>query len=305
MFVRFMDRRHIELGGFYENVIGLSRIRSFRHAVDWKRQDKDIFWGGECILFETFYNGLAEVSDSDGDPERARLVPVFRTSDLDALTALWRARGANILSVVQAPQGGRQAYVRDPVGLLIAFREVAVPQTPHDREAIRRRDRGEAFNPGCLPMAEHLQELGWVQIRVADVKAGAPFYAQVLGLELVGEGDGWAHYDLGDNSILELVAGGTPRAAPSAQMATTGAVIARVDDVVALREKARSAGFAVINELYEFPRGKLSYVSDAEGNPFGLYHAVHPSHYVAAHPPAPEDTEAARRLAEALYARNA
>lgn len=301
MFVRYLDSRHIDVGAFYENVLGLSRIRSFRHAVDWKRQDKDIYWGGECILFETFYNGLAEVSPEDGDPDRAPLVPVFRTSNLDALTARWTARGADVVKIAPVEGGGRQAYVRDPAGLLIAVREAATPPTYQDREASRRRERGEAFNPGCLPMAEHLQEIGWVQRRVADVIGLKPFYSGILGLSLLGEGTGWARYDLGDNTILELIAGGVARPAPGAQMETTGALIVRVDDVVVLREQARAAGYAVVNELYEFPRGRLSYIADGEGNIIGIYHAVHPSDYITAHPPAPEDIEAARRLAETTH----
>lgn len=305
MFVRFMDARHIGVGSFYEAVLGLSRIRSFRHAVDWKRQDKDLYWGGECILFETFYNGLAEVSPEDGDPDRAALVPVFRTSNLDALIAQWALRGAAVVRTESTAIGGRQAYVRDPAGLLIAVREVAAPDTPRDREALRRRQRGEAFNPGCLPMAEHLQEIGWVQRRVADVAGLKPFYAGILGLALLGEGAGWAHYDLGDNTTLEVIAGGVARPAPGAQMETTGALIVRVDDVIALRERARTAGYTVVNELYEFPRGKLSYIADGEGNIIGIYHAVHPSAYIASHPPAPEDIEAARRLAETEHVKKA
>jgi len=50
--------------------------------------------------------------------------------------------------------------------------------------------RGEAFNPGCASMPAHLQELGWVRLRVADKAAAKQFYgARVsLGREKFGIG---------------------------------------------------------------------------------------------------------------------
>ncbi len=303
-FTRFVQPDQIGIGQFYETVIGLPRIRSFRHAIDWKRQDKDFFWGGECILFETFYNGRATVSKDDADPARAPLVPVFRTSDLTALVDHWRTRGADVALIADVP-GGRQAWIRDPAGLLIAIREVDEPTTLHDLEALRRRRRGEAFNPGCAAMPEHLQEIGWVQRRVADVAAQTRFFGGVLGLTLIEEGDDRAIFDLGDNVLLELLAGGTSRPAPAAQMETTGVIIVRVDDMPALREKARAAGHAVVHELYQFPRGTLSYVDDGAGHLIGLSHMTHPSTYIAVHPPVTEDIEADRRWAEALAAQQA
>lgn len=298
-FTRFMPFRHMEaVGRFYEHELGLPRIRSFRHATDWKRQDKDFFWGGECLMFETFYNGRTAPSAADGDPERAALVPIFRTDDLDALLTTWAERGIAPVQQEQGPAGSRAAFLRDPAGLLFGVRQVASYETVIDREALRRRLRGEAFNPACARMPAHLQELGWVRRRVADPTALAPFYGGLLGLALLDQGEGWAHYDFGDNSILELIAGGSAGAPPEAQVATTGVIILRVNSVDDLREAARSAGFAVVHEEYRFAAGTLSYIADGEGNLVGITDRHHPSAYRAIELPVIEDVEADRRWAE-------
>lgn len=301
LFVRFVKPELGAIGGYYEHVVGLPRIRSYRHAIDHKKQDKDMFWGGECILFETFFSARGTVTEADGDPARAPLVPVFRTSDLDALLAIWAARGAEIVAVAEVA-GGRQGWVRDTAGLLVAVRQAA-GDGPQDRIAALRRARGEAFNPGCLPMPDLLQEIGWVQRRVADLAAQAHFYGDTLGLPLIERGAGRIVYDLGDNSLLELLAGGSALVPPpAAQVETTGVMILRVDDAPALRDRARAAAYAVVHELYDPPQCQLTYVADAEGYPVGLFSTRHPSAYLAQRSPAPEDLEAERRWAEACFA---
>jgi predicted enzyme related to lactoylglutathione lyase len=296
--VRFMPIDQMTpVGAFYELGLGLSRVRSFRHAIDWKKQDKDFFWGGECLMLETFYNGLTAATAADGDPARAPLVPIFRTTDLDALLADWATR--NIVPVaIETVPNGREAFIRDPAGLLVGFRQIDMATSSQDVEAARRTRRGEAFNPACAAMPAYLQEIGWVRRRLADVAGQRAFYHDVLGLPILAEGDGWAHYDLGDNSILELASGGTAGPTPKAQVATTGVINFRVDDVPALRERVRAAGYAVVHELYSFPRGQLSYFADGEGNMVGVAAMYHPSAYFSMLPPVSEDIEADRRWAE-------
>jgi predicted enzyme related to lactoylglutathione lyase len=96
--------------------------------------------------------------------------------------ATFVGRGAKVLPIRPIPFG-REAFVVDPTGRLIGFRQrdLASPLAA-DREARRRFKRGEASNPGCASMPTHLQELGWVRLRVADKAAAKQFYGARVGL---------------------------------------------------------------------------------------------------------------------------
>lgn len=191
-----------------------------------------------------------------------------------------RARGGVVTGPVDGVRG-HEAFVVDPAGQQIGLR--ATPRHPTlaaDREARRRALRGEAFNPGCASMPSGWRELGWVQLRAAD-----PARRSTL-------------LDLGDAVTLKIVAGGSVRAAPAAQYASTAAMILRVrglDGLVAAKVPR-------VGKRYVTQQGSWLYVAAPEGNVVGLREWNHPSAYAAKTPPVPTDLEAARRAVEARTA---
>jgi catechol 2,3-dioxygenase-like lactoylglutathione lyase family enzyme len=48
----------------------------------------------------------------------------------------------------------------------------------------------------------------WAGLLVEDLPASIVFYRDVLGLPLLREGEGWAHFDAGEGAVLELFSGG-------------------------------------------------------------------------------------------------
>jgi predicted enzyme related to lactoylglutathione lyase len=240
------------------------------------------------------------LSAREADPATARQIPIFRTEDLDALMAGFAARGAKTLPARPTFQG-REAFVTDPMGRLVGFRERdPASALPADREARRRFKRGEAFNPGCAPMPAHLQELGWVRLTVADLAAAKRFYGATVGLPYLGAVGGAELFDLGDNTTLEIVGGGIPRAVPPEQRAAESVMILRVVDFPATLARLSAAGQPFPFKIYAMANGGFSYIADSEGNLIGLADRKPPAAYRATLPVLPEDLEARRRWVEAM-----
>jgi predicted enzyme related to lactoylglutathione lyase len=257
----------------------------------------DIFWGGECSIFEIVY-----VKDKSPAPEAtvasAASVPIFRVHDLEALRARWTARGA-VMTPTQPRGNAREAYVADPDGYWIGFRESAADsKEPHDVEARRRRRRGETFNPGCKSMPEGVQEIGWLVRRVADVAAMTKFYRDALGLKQLADDAGHARFDLGDNVILELAPGGAARPAPTDRYLGTSAILMRVTDVAAFRAAVLKGGGKIVNERVPLHWAELTYGTDPEGAVLGAEQGYHPGAYAPEKFVLPENLEAERRWRE-------
>jgi predicted enzyme related to lactoylglutathione lyase len=281
---------------FYDKTLQLPLMMTMRTA----QQNKNYFWCGEDIVLDLSHHALeTPLSPREADPAKARQIPIFRTEDLDALMASMAARGAKTLPA-RPTFLGREAFVVDPMGRLIGFRQrdLASPLAA-DREARRRFKRGEAFNPGCAPMPAHLQELGWVRLTVADLAAAKDFYGAKVGLASLGAAGGAELFDLGDNTTLEIVAGGTPRPVPSEQRAAESVMILRVVDFPATLARLKAAGQPFPYRIYAMANGGFSYIADSEGNLLGLADRKPPAAYRATLPVLPEDLEARRRWVEA------
>jgi predicted enzyme related to lactoylglutathione lyase len=158
--------------------------------------------------------------------------------------------------------------------------------------------RGEGFNPGCKPMPDHWQEIGWVRLTVADLPAMTRFYRDVIGLGFIGMADGCALLDLGDNTTLELAPGGAPRDPPKRQMDSLACIILRVTDVHALVKELKAANVHFVHDMLTSIKGDWTYISDPEGNVVGLSQRAHPGDYCDKAEVRPEDIENARRWAE-------
>jgi predicted enzyme related to lactoylglutathione lyase len=280
---------------FYGKTLGLPLMMTMRTP----QQNKNYFWGGEDIVLDLSHHAPEGPFDPrDADPATARQVPIFRTENVEALMATFTTRGASVLPIRPAPLG-REAFVVDPTGRLIGFRQ-RDPDSPlaADRKARRRFKRGEAFNPGCAPMPAHLQELGWVRLRVADTEAAKRFYGARVGLPYLGSTGGAALFDLGDNTTLEIVGGGVPRPLPTAQNASDSVMILRVVDFQATLGRLKAAGQPFPFKIYNEATGGFSYIADSEGNLLGLADRRPPAAYRDKQPVLPEDLEAQRRWVE-------
>ncbi len=287
-----------EMAAFYGQVLALPRMQSFR-ATATQPQNKDLYWGGEAVVIDLAHHGLEEPLDArERDPATARQVPFFRTDDLAALTTALAARGATLLPTRRTALG-REAFVVDPMGRLIGFRQRdANSPWPADREGRRRARRGEAFNPGCAALPAHLQELGWVRLTAADPPALVRFYRDVVGLAWLGSAEGSALFDLGDNTTLEIAAGGVPRAVPAEQRASETVTIVRVVSFDTTLARLERAGVAFPFKIYRHANGSFTYIADPEGNLLGLADRRPPADYVGQLPVAVEDLEARRRWVE-------
>jgi predicted enzyme related to lactoylglutathione lyase len=281
---------------FYGKTLGLPLMMTMRTA----QQNKNYFWCGEDIVLDLSHHAPDRPFDPrDADPATARQVPIFRTENLDELMATLISRGAEVLAIRPAPFG-REAFVVDPTGRLIGFRQ-RDPGSPFaaDREARRRFKRGEAFNPGCASMPLHLQEMGWIRLRVADLDAAKKFYGARVGLPYLGSAGDATLFDLGDNTTLEIAGGGVARPIPPAQNAADSVMILRVVDFQATLRRLKAVGQPFPFKIYNEPTGGFSYIADSEGNLLGLADRRPPAAYRDKTPVLPEDLEAQRRWVEA------
>jgi predicted enzyme related to lactoylglutathione lyase len=263
-------------------------------------QNKNYFWCGEDIVLDLSHHAPeAPFDPQEADPSTARQIPFFRTDDLEALMATFSANGARTTAVQPSPLG-REAFVVDPTNRLIGFRQ-AQTSSPFaaDREARRRLRRGEAFNPGCDPMPSHLEELGWVRLRVTDVALAKAFYGGRVGLPFLGSAGPAALFDLGDNTTLEIVGGGARRPAPSSQSAAGAVMILRVADFQSIFARLKALRQDFPYKIYTWDNGSFTYIADADGNLLGLADRRPPSAYRDKLPVLPEDLEARRRWVEA------
>ncbi len=285
-----------QMTAFYEKTLGLPEMLNMRTDI----QNKNYLWGGEDIVVDLSHHAAeTPLGPREADPATARQVPFFRTENLDALMAGFAERGAKTLPA-RPTLFGREAFVVDPMGRLLGFRQRdASSPLPTDREARRRFRRGEAFNPGCASMPPHMQELGWVRLRVADPDAAKQFYGARVGLRPLGTAGSALLFDLGDNTTLEILGGGVPRPVPAEQRYAETVAILRVVDFQATMARLKAAGQAFPFKIYSAANGGFSYVSDPEGNLLGLADRRPPAAYKGSMPVMAEDLEARRRWVEA------
>ena len=290
-FIRFAQPGSAS-GKVMEDTLKFPMVRRFA-----AQQTVDFFWAGEALIFEIIFE--AKTVSPQPDPAQAACVPIFRVHGLDDVLASYRAAGVKVI----APQPqfhGREAFLLDHEDHLIGLRERldSSPLTA-DRDAARRGQRGEAFNPGCAAMPGGIQELGWIVRRVVDVPAMTAFYRDVVGLNDLGREYDRSLLDLGDGATLELAPGGRiTEALPTDRREVPNLFILRVHQRQPLIDRLKAHGVRFIHELIQWDRGALSYFADPEGNLVGIEERYHPSRYAPAQSPFPEDLESERRWRE-------
>jgi predicted enzyme related to lactoylglutathione lyase len=293
MFVRFAPASARD-AHFHATTLGLPLVRTILNRAE-------VFWGGEAIGFEVVYVD-DKVERLTVDHAGAPMTPVFRVTSLDRIVTRLRGAGAHVIEGKTA--FGREAYVRDNTGFFIGLRESPEGSTlAVDIEARRRRERGEAYNPGCKSMPEGWQELGWILRRVVDMPRMLSFYENVLELERIAEEGDHVLFDVGDNVVLEVAPGGNRQEAPSDRYLGPCAAVLRVHDVEKVRNRIVSGGGHIVNERISVLHwADLMYCADPEGAVFGVMQPIHPKHYAPEKYVLPETQEAVRREVERIAA---
>jgi predicted enzyme related to lactoylglutathione lyase len=111
-----------------------------------------------------------------------------------------------------------------------------------------------------------VKDLAFVAYSVRDLPAAIAFYRDVMGLTLSSEIPGhWAEFSIGAATFG--IGNGEPLGIiPGSSFAATF----EVDDVVAERERLLAAGVTV-TDLLEAPNCRSAFVTDPEGNKFGIH----------------------------------
>jgi len=277
------------LGDFYRDVLGLPELRGGR---PWP---VTMFWAGEATVFE-LKSDEAPMPARDGDPMTAPCMPVFRVHGLDRLLDRL-LRGGAVSAGEEALPEGRRAYVLDPDGQLIALREMSRGAiSPIDREAWRRFDRGNEFDPACGDMPGDIQCLDGILMRVENLPAMRDFYRDIAGFPELESDREQAVFELGDNTYLELRPGGTAVPVPGDRVEVTNSFILRLQDTDRFKAAAKARGVHFVNEHIQWKRAHLAYFADPEGRIVGIEQRYAPEDYLEPVETYAEDLEAERRF---------
>jgi catechol 2,3-dioxygenase-like lactoylglutathione lyase family enzyme len=109
----------------------------------------------------------------------------------------------------------------------------------------------------------------WIGVVVDDLDAQRRFYRDVLGLQELGSGDDWAHFDL-DGNLFELL----QRSEQPQYDGKRYQVGFTVEDIRAVRAALIERGVEPIADIEGDPDagGAWCYFRDPEGNVFELKH---------------------------------
>ena len=280
------------LGDFYRDVVGLPVLRGGR---PWP---VTMFWAGEATVFE-LKSDEAPMPERDRDPDTAPCTPVFRVHGLDGLLQRLAGAGVRILREESFPRF-RQAFVLDPDDQLVLFREThRSAASPIDREAWRRFDTGNSFQPTPgATMPADIQCLDGILMRAEDFPGMRSFYREVIGFEEVEADADTAVFDLGDNTYLELRPGGRRSRVPGDRVEVTNSFILRLKDTERFKTTVKAREVHFVNEHIQWKRAHLAYFSDPEGRITGIEQRYAPENFLESVEPYAEDLEAERRFVE-------
>jgi predicted enzyme related to lactoylglutathione lyase len=106
----------------------------------------------------------------------------------------------------------------------------------------------------------------WAGVSVQDMEAAVAFYRDVLGIRLMRQGEGWAHFDAGNGCVLELFPGGQASPEPKPADRQPIVVSLRVDDLDAVMAEMKRKGVSFIGEVGSYKEQRWVEFSDLEGN---------------------------------------
>jgi predicted enzyme related to lactoylglutathione lyase len=106
----------------------------------------------------------------------------------------------------------------------------------------------------------------WAGLFVEDLDKAVAFYEDVLGLKLLRRGDGWAHFDVGEDSLFEIYTGGKAWSQPKEHQEQPLVIGFLVEDLDAAVKELRGKGVKFIGEIGRYKDTKWAEFSDPEGN---------------------------------------
>ena len=120
----------------------------------------------------------------------------------------------------------------------------------------------------------------WLGVVVKDLKAQQRFYRDVVGLDVIESGEGWAHLDLGAGHLLELLQRSDEP--PTEKKGFRPGF--QVKDIEAARQELIARGAKPVGEIEGGAELGGSWCSfrDAEGNYFEIKQLMRPTKKTAA-----------------------
>jgi predicted enzyme related to lactoylglutathione lyase len=111
---------------------------------------------------------------------------------------------------------------------------------------------------------EHLGFL-WAGVLVEDMAGAISFYRDVLGLPLLDQGEGWAHFEAGHGALLELMSGGIAAQAPKRPDEQSIVLGLRVTDLERASAELELAAVH-LGETGAYGNTRWVHLTDPEGN---------------------------------------
>ncbi len=253
------------LGAFYRDVVGLPVLRTHGATT--------VFWCGETVVMGINEGGRPQRRYRDRS--EAPFMPVFRVRSMERATTLLRERGVEFVND-PFPIGGGEgilAYFRDPGGHITGLQERnEVSGRPKDVEWRRRRDSGELAVHDAPDLDGEIDGLGWIVVRCTDLPRQVAFYRDILGFDLLMQGERAALLDIGGTMTLEVALGCPPEPLPTDRGEVPDTFVLRVDDATALGAELEAVGVRRVGPTHrtEDGGGSIHYYLDPENHLVGI-----------------------------------
>lgn len=119
------------------------------------------------------------------------------------------------------------------------------------------------------------QGLIWAGLFVEDMEASVSFYRDVLGLSLLGQGEGWAHLDAGNGALFELMGSGKASQEPKEPDQQPIILGLRVEDLDSAIAELQQKGVNFTSDVGEFEDTRWVHFTDPEGNRLEIKEVPH------------------------------
>lgn len=106
----------------------------------------------------------------------------------------------------------------------------------------------------------------WVGIYVEDFESSVTFYQKILGLRLIGQKGGYAHFDAGNGALLELFSGGKRHTEEKGVDKQSSMAALLVDNLAKTKEILKSRGVQFTANEGSFENQHWATIVDLEGN---------------------------------------
>jgi len=253
----------IKLGLFYKNKIGLPELR---------RRDNDkvkniMLWGGMLNVLETMSGG--KVQQKNKKITDFEIIPVFRCNNISNTTKYLNDHGVERIDSDYNYKG--TLFFLDPEGFAFGLRQsIAKPTLIPDIKAKSIWPNKLLNLPGVSPLANSIQDIGWLILHVKNPQKIIKFYSQIVGLTVLDNNEASVgSLYLGCTTTLEVRHGGVEKTIPKDRVERPDVWILRGYGFADFQRKMKINGVRLINEL-TLGAGKLNYYTDTEGHVFGF-----------------------------------